>query len=194
MFILPIAIDLFWRFVWNIYQHKFSSPSLWILRFFTFVWFLHWVIKLVFQSITTAFSGLGYLSVCHHLRNTAHENILLKLPKWELWMAQLVLFCERTAWPLPLWGPISLYENQLLVSCWRNWVYNWKKSNGFYFHTDVSVTIESSVKGKLTTVLLSTVVLDGILAPLNWSWGSFLMCRRIKNSSSRLGWWNGLHI
>lgn len=151
--------------------------------FFTFVWFLQWVIKLVFQSIATAFTGLGYLSVCHHLRNTAHENILLKLPKWELQMAQLVLF-----W----WGRNGLHDLflcevlstcmriKLLVSCWRNWVYNRKKSNGFYFHTDVSVMIENNVKEKLTTVLLSRVVLDDILAPLNWSWGSFLMCKGSK--------------
>lgn len=136
MFILHIATDFFQRFVWNIYQHEFSSHTLWILRFFTFVCFLHWVIKLVFQSITTAFTGLGYLSVCHHLRNTAHENIFLKLPKWELGMAQLVLFfMTNERHDLFLCEVLSTCtKTKLLVSCRRNWVYNWKKEvMGFIF-------------------------------------------------------------
>lgn len=36
----------------------------------------------------------------------------------------------------------------------------------FYFHVDVSVMMQNNVKGKFTTVLLSTVTIVDMLAPL----------------------------
>lgn len=170
----------------------FSSPSLWIFRFFTFVWFLHWVIKLVFQSITTPFTGLGYLSICHHLKNTAHENIPqiaqvrsangtvspLLDELHDLFLCEVLSACMRT---------------KLLVSCWRNWVYIWKKVLVLFSYWCISYD-RKQCKRKTYHFFTECSDVGWHIASTELKLRKFPYVQRVKNSSCRLCWWNGLHI
>lgn len=185
-FILHIAIDLFWRLVWNM-SFLLLLCGFWGFFYICLVVALSNQISLSVNNYTFHWAWLPFNmssfekhSSCKQIPQIIQvgtaNGIVSRLP----WM---------NAWPLHLWGPINLYENQTSGKLLEELSLQLKKKKKpnkkqhqkrFYFHTDTSVMIENNAKEKLTTVLLSTMVLDYILVPLNWSWGSFLICNGSK--------------